>query len=462
VPDSVVSDKRREAILNAFIDEIIVYKDAAAAVINKGAQDYYLIRYLSREDGRWLNAGEDMASGLEEARRVFTQKAGLLYDFTKRIPVLSRVPADAAPFASYLRSNAREPRAFVLEALADHRLVVYGEIHRRQWSWDFWRSVVNDQAFAETTGTIYMEISAHKQSGLDAFLAKESLDPEFVLDAFREVQAGGWPDKGMFEFLCEIWRVNRNLPESRRIKVFAVDIPRPFGTFRTANEMKRYFESSPNRNAFMTEAVEKDVRSGRDSRHGLFIVGTGHAYKSTPPGFASSAAATEIPSAGSLLASRLPRGSVYTIFSHQAIISNNGSIGGRLRGGAFDEAFALAGNAPTAFAVAGSPFGREPFDALPEISYRTAAGTYADNYDGYVFLGPLDDEPADYMLTEIYSADFIHELSRRASLDGSTLQKWFRIAEATPEAVIAKVRSDTEGKRRWAGLPAVKAAAPRR
>ena len=305
-----------------------------------------------------------------------------------------------------------------------------------------------------------MEISAHKQGDLDAFLAKETMDPELILDAFREVQSEGWPDKGMYEFLSRSgssigsFRPKADQGHGRRH-------PPAFRHVPDGRRAEVLLRPVMNRNPFMAETIEKDIRSGRDPRHGLFIVGTGHVYKTTPPGFASSTSATQIPSAGSLLSTRLPRGEVYAIFSHQAIISNNGTIQGRLRGGVFDEAFALNGDKPTAFDVAGSPFGREPFDALPEVCYQTSAGTYADNYDGYIFLGPLDDEPADYMLTELYSADFVKELARRAAMDGATVQKWFDIDEATPEAVIAKVRKDSEGRKRWAGLPALKTAKPR-
>jgi hypothetical protein len=460
--DSVVSDNKRAAILNTLVNEVIVFKDSVAGVISRPSEDYYSIRYMSCEAGQWLNAGEDMGMTLEDSRQVFAKKAGLFADFAKRIPVLARVPTDFAPFAEYLKTNGRPPKTFILEALARHRLVIYGEIHRRRWSWDLCRSVIGDKVFAESTGTVYMEISAHKQGDLDAFLAKEAPDPELILGVFREMQSQGWPDKGMYEFLLDIWRLNRTLPAAKRIRIIAVDIPRPFSTFRTPEEQKAFFDSVMNRNAFMAEAIEKDMRTSKDPRHGLFIVGTGHVYKSSPPGFASSTSATTVPSAGALLSTGLPRGEVYAVFTHQAIVDNRGSIQGRLRGGAFDEAFAMNGNAPVAFAVNGSPFGREPFDALPEISYRTAAGTYADNYDGYIFLGPLADEPADYILYELYSADFVKEMARRAGLDHATLREWFGVEEATPEAIVAEIKKNTEGKKRWEGLPPLKTAEPGR
>ena len=49
-----------------------------------------------------------------------------------------------------------------------------------------------------------MEISSAERADWSAFLAKEAMDPELILDTFREVQSEGWPDKGMYEFLCEV------------------------------------------------------------------------------------------------------------------------------------------------------------------------------------------------------------------------------------------------------------------
>ena len=74
-PDSAVSDKKRH-ILDTLINEVIVYKDAVAGVINKGSKDYYYIRFL--EDGQWLNAGEDMGASLDESARSSPKSRALL------------------------------------------------------------------------------------------------------------------------------------------------------------------------------------------------------------------------------------------------------------------------------------------------------------------------------------------------------------------------------------------------
>jgi hypothetical protein len=453
-PDAVVAENTRSRYLNRLVFECVTYKDSIACVISQYADSLYSMWFFSFEGGRWTNAGEDLGNGLTDSRRKFTLRAGTFLDYARRIGPLSRVSTDTTACVQFLSAQGRDPKHFVLDALAHHRLVVFGELHRRLWSWDLCKSVLNDPAFPRATGTVFMEISAHTQTRLDAFLAKDTLDEDMLLDVFREIQINGWPDRGMFEFTKELWKLNRTLPAERRVRIVAVDIPRPFSTLATAEEKRKYFESAPDRNEHMASAIVAALNADTGSRGSLFIVGVGHAFRSTTRGFASAPnPAAPGGSAGSLLSQRLPRGQVFTIFTHCPVVDNAGRMPGRIRNGLFDHAFRAAGNRPVAFTLHEGPFGKEPFDALPEISFFTSTGTFADNYDGYVFLGPLDEEPGDYLLYDLFSDGFVRELERRAALDNTTVQKWFGVSEVSRRAIIVKLKQENEGRRKWQGLP---------
>ena len=84
----------------------------------------------------------------------------------------------------------------------------------------------------------------------------------------------------MYEFLLELWTINKNLPLKKRIRVIAVDEPRPFETFKTREEMENYFNHTPERNDQMAEIILQTIKSSKDKRNNLFIVGLGHAFKS--------------------------------------------------------------------------------------------------------------------------------------------------------------------------------------
>jgi hypothetical protein len=66
-----------------------------------------------------------------------------------------------------------------------------------------------------------------------------------------------------------------------------------------------------------------------------------------------------------------------------------------------------------AFALMGSPFGAEPFDASADVE---CIGTFADAFDGYVFLERLEDEFFSAVIEGFYTDEFVKELDRRYKL----------------------------------------------
>lgn len=105
--------------------------------------------------------------------------------------------------------------------------------------------------------------------------------------------------------------------------------------------------------------------------------------------------------AGAQLTAELGENNVFTIFQHVLPGDNRGNNKSPIRGGVFDRAFEADGNRPLGFHLADSPFGSEPFDGIYEIKYNIATGNYSDNFDGYLFLRPIVDEPKARPLTEI-------------------------------------------------------------
>lgn len=155
--------------------------------------------------------------------------------------------------------------------------------------------------------------------------------------------------------------------------------------------------------------------------------------------------------AASQLTAALSQDQVFTIFQHIPIIGNNGHVYGKLRNGIFDYAFSTSGNKPIAFDLKNSPFGKEPFDALPEVSYNKMIGNYENNYDAYIFLGPLDTESDEYLFSDIITDDYLKELDRRAKMTNTSLEKWFDVDNATIENIKKRLQFDPD-KKRWKDL----------
>jgi len=451
-PDITIDDAKKESLLNTKINEIIICRDSVAGIISDFQSPMQVITYLTLEDGKWLNAGEGLGDDLNDARSIFKENAYVHLGNIHQITILKNVSTDTLSFVNYLRENSKDPKQFILQALSEHKIVLYGELHRRQKSWELMKNVINDSKFHKEVGTIFMELSSDKQDELDAFFKNQVLDKELILNIFRDVQKDGWYDRGMYEFLIELWKVNKKLPSKKQIKIVAVDEPRPFKTFKNNEEMEAHFNQTLERNEQMAKIISQTVRSQNDKRNNLFIVGIAHAYKSTPQNMAIGSQKGKMkPTAASQLATIFPKDEVFTIIQHIPVISNNGTVHGETRKSIFDYAFSVVGNKPIAFNLKNSPFGKEPFDALYEISYNKMTGNYEDNYDAYLFIEPLKTESAEYLFDDILTDDYLKELDRRAKMVNTTLEKWFGVDKATLKTIKETLQFNPN-VRRWPNL----------
>lgn len=441
-PDKKRSDKVKNGMLNKTIKEMIVYKDSVACVISDYADSLYSMRYLYMENGSWLNVGEDLGNGFTGARNRFIQKSPELLRRLRKIYELQKTPSDTIAFINYLKKYGKTPKAFIINTLAKNKIVIYGELHNRKNSWALLKDVIKDPAFYKTVGTVFMEISSDAQSKLDKFYKSNELKPGLILDVLRNLELFGWMDKGMYEFLIDVWKLNKTLPDKERIKVIATDIPRPFDSLLTKKQYDEHFNNVLDRNRQMADIIEEYVKAKKSKKNNFFIVGLGHAYKSSAPGFASAKSGQEPElTAGALLNKRFSNNMVFSIFSHCPIIGNDGSIFGKKRNGLFDYVFAKLNNRPIAFNLKGSPFGKEPCDAVFETMYDKNTGNYENNYDGYIFLEPLDKEPEAYMLLEIFTDDYVKELKRRANMLGEKEVYGCKVENLTKEGILSGMKT---------------------
>jgi hypothetical protein len=452
-PDRVVDEKRKERFLNYTIEEIIVYKDLVACMISKDNSNNYYIRWLGFADGKWLNLGEDMDNSIKDARKRFNTYAPNSFNRILQSEKVKTVSTDTLAFVNYVKQQGSEPKTFLLDALSKYLLVIYGEIHRRKVSWDFLSSVIFDPKFHENVGTVFVEMPVYQQSEFDRFYASEELNTEILLEIFRSMQVNGWYDKGEYEFLINIWKLNQTLPIEKKIRVVSTDEQAPWKLLQTSKDFKKYEKKQADRNTRMADVIEHTIKTKTDKRNCLFTVGYMHAYKSHVPGGFSSAKGQEPAlSAGAQLVKRLSEKNVFIVFQHVPMGTNFGALG-FIRQGLFDAVFEKMGNRPVGFQLAGSPFGAEPFDADYQMSFDKRTGNFADNFDGYIFLQPIKDEDSDYLLYEVISEKFIEEMKRRIPILGwGNLNRWFGIeGEITKEKILESLNAD-EGKKRWGDL----------
>ena len=330
------------------------------------------------------------------------------------------IPTDTIAFVNYLKKNGKAPKQFLLEALAEHKLVIFGERHRRELSWQLLKDLVNDSAFRKTTGTVFMELQSYKQSEIDKFFNNTMyMDSSILIGIYQDMQLDGWFDKGGFEFLINLWKLNKQLPEKEKIKVVFADFQLPIRKIKTKEELQVFRNDTTKRDTHMADVIEQTIKTSSDLRNNLFIVGYGHAYKS--PSIREYGESPEgVFSAASQLVTRFSDKDIFCTRVHTS------GIAGYTRGGMFDYAFAENESCPIAFKLKGSPFGKE---IIEEFAWeKDDFGNFENNYDGYIYLGgePVDKQ-LEYRLFDICTEDFVKEIIRRAYLFGVEDGMWFGI-----------------------------------
>jgi hypothetical protein len=406
------------------IREVHVYKERIARVImevtRRSGQPGFDQRDLVLAGSEWLNAGHDgVANTIENARAAFVRKCEALYrsrlkDLGETVPgvvvrrKVERPEAHLRPLVDFLNREGREPKAFTLDALATHQLVILGEVHHRPDYWAFYASLVADPRFARSVGTIYLELPTNGQPLVEQFLAAPKLDTAPIIRVLREMFEMGFPDQSMLDFFVTVWTVNRGLDRDKHIRIVLVDMQRPWETIQKREDWARY---DVDRDKYMADNIVSDLRGiAAGQRHALFIVGHAHVKLNFKYGDGK----TYTSDAGSLLTRQLGADSVYAFFPHKPVMTNAGAVHGRLALGLFDSAFAAIGNRPVAFPLSKGPFGEEPYDAEPDNP--SAIGSYADGYSAYLYLGPLEKEIFSPLIPGFYTEEHVQEIDRRSRL----------------------------------------------
>jgi hypothetical protein len=449
----LVSSEKAQACLNAHIQEVIIYKNSVAVVIAQmqvSGVTGYDQRYLCLTEGRWLNSKQyQLASSMEKARHLFLQECDRLYRSHMemlKIPVeprWNRPPVAEPevyikPYLEYLEQQGHEPHDFMIKAFEKYQLVVMGEIHNRPRYWAFNTELILDPAFAQTVGTIYMEMPSNHQSNIDRFLVQDTCDRQIVIRMLRDWFELGWPCQPTLDFFVAAWQVNQKLPPDQKLRIRLVDMQRPWEKIQKSQDWQAY---SVDRDLFMAENILEDRRASKDRRHGFFIVGMGHAMEE----LYYVDGKTPFKSSGWYLKQVLDD-QLFTVFQHAPVMTNAGSVKGRLALGLIDNVFARLDDRPVAFTLQNGPFGKLPFDARPDLDVYSS---FSDGYDAYLYLIPLENEKVSPLIDGFYSDDFMPEIDRRYRLMyGKTL--FSDIDMPTPERVI-KMQSSWGQVRSWIG-----------
>jgi hypothetical protein len=294
----------------------------------------------------------------------------------------------------------------------------------------FYRQLVREPAFSRQVKYIFLEVlPINLQPHLDAYLDTRPEQPALLYPAFQDdYGAGGMPYKTYFDLLHDVYEVNQKLPTAERLRVVAVSNPVHWPEIRTPTDLALFRKSLAGRDALMYEVILGELDSFRSGRKGVFLTNTRHAYNGI-----RDRQGRLYWNCGTYFHERHP-GKTYSLRCHHLMLhierarprdaaapattegmerfSYRWARPGR---GLWDDAWRRLGNRPTALALAGTAFGREPYvgnhmlDAAP-------GQALADAYDAVLFLVPLERLRRTALLADIYTAAYKQELARRYRL----------------------------------------------
>lgn len=400
------------------------------------------MRSFVLEGGRWLNRGNSRAATLEETTREFDRLVRREKDLAKiqpRTPVKDP-QATVAQYVDYLRASGQRPKEYMLQAIAQHKLVAIGEIHHRPTYWSLNCAIVRDARFAKSAGTIYLELPMHAQQLIDDFLAAKHLDTAPVVMMLRDNLWMGWPDKAMLDFFTTVWQTNQSLEDSQRIRIRLVDMKRPWKEWLRDGNLKKH---RTDRDKLMADNILGDMENSADPRHAIFIVGYAHIENLRLAG-----AELPITNAGWYLRNRLGD-EVFCILQHGPVITNMGKVLGRTCLGLFDEAFANNGNAPVAFSLTDSPFGEQRYDFNGDRC-QFSISNFQEAFDGYAYLEPLENEIFSPLIPGFYTDEVVQELDQRHRLAfGSGLVEGLGLPAANAQSFENWMSSSWGKSRLW-------------
>jgi hypothetical protein len=218
--------------------------------------------------------------------------------------------------------------------------------------------------------------------------------------------------------------VNRDLPDSEKLQLIAVNDPVYWPLIETATDLSLFRQSIKGNDYGMYSNILTTLDGFDSGSKGIFLTNTRHAYKGIrkPDG-------QFFWNAGTYFAQWHP-GKTSSIRFHHLILNiqkevDPGNVGAttdgmerleysfdRVAGGIWDEAFAEFGNRPVAFDLAETPFGMEAYAG--NHMHRAALGqTFTDANDSIIFLAPVESLHTSAKVDFVYTAEFKSELARR-------------------------------------------------
>jgi hypothetical protein len=344
--------------------------------------------------------------------------------------VASTQKPEVIPYIDFLKTQHTDPVEYVFRLFEKYDIVILGERdHRDTTQYELVQKILSDPRFIENVGNVFTEVGVSNRTEWANRVVKGSYKSQADFEAelrklYREVD---WQilcsHYDLWKYLNDVYRINKNLPESKKISVYFTDVSYDWSQCTSVEQRKKEFgliywrgsirDSIMGRN--FIEDYSRILLDTKDKRKkALVIFNRPHSYQRYLRRWKD----FYVDGAASYIFEAYP-GRVANVMINWVSFHKSGREY-LIADGKWDAAFRYAGNPSVGFDLAGTPFGADSFDHYdPPVE----GVKWQNIYTGFIFYKPIE-EWVTIMgfpsASGVIDEAFIPEFKRRIFLDNDS------------------------------------------
>lgn len=315
-----------------------------------------------------------------------------LYTFNPYFPVNDEIKRKKA----FIDNQSLTAKEYVFKLFENYDVVVLGErTHTEMKQWDFIYDIVSDPRFINDVGHLFTEYgSCDQQSLVDEYLNTKFDDETTFNKATTNLlrEFGQWPiwyNRNIFDFFKKLNLLERELPDSLKIKEYFCDVNTFAPSIKTREDHLK--AKDIHRDSAMAKVVIDCFRqiSNEKSRKKCLVVANYRHSWNDMNYYKNKKNYKHFPNEASYIFDAFP-GRVANVLINCYAFGNTGltMVNEPIRHGEWDRTFELCGNSQVGFNLMNSPFGDDYFELMPNFGKQMDV-RFQDIYTGFVFITPL-------------------------------------------------------------------------
>ena len=352
-------------------------------------------------------------------------KKTLLLLFLVFVGCLANAQTTVAEYRACLEKKGEDPVEYIFRQFETADVVILGERdHRDVTQYELIMRLLADKRFAERVGYVYTEVGVTNMTESANRLVKSDwANEEEFQKALREHLHSEdylflWEKTNRSVLLDSIYRINRRLPEDKRISLGLTDIAFDWAKWTSPAKYKKWVR----KNTYHHDGEKTSVRDREVARNFLRLYRKqkpidGHRKALVIWNQPHAVYSPNCKGAGYMVKKTLGADNVRIVCLNYYVCFTPGTFGfaasggiGLVDDGRWDAAFSLTGDKPVGFDLKGTPFGKT------KSWYWDDGTTWEDMADGYIFYVPFYKFKGSCGIKDILDDECKPEMQRRLNV----------------------------------------------